>query len=264
MTIGVVSSEPVTIPNSVQAQWVVVANGSVPLRCWWAPEALIGSQKSPDRCTKRAVIVLPEVFGVNAWVRSVAERIAQHGMPALAVPLFARSAPGLELGYSDEELMQGRRHKDLTTIDQIQSDVDAAIKWMQQKHQALEIIVVGFCFGGHAALLAAINPNVTSTLNFYGAGVSRVHPVSGRSSLDLVRHVPGRLICIYGTADPLIPPGERSKVRAALVACDPGGQRLRDVELVGADHGFMCETRQSYNAEAAAFGWELLVKELRA
>ena len=43
--------------------------------------------------------MLPEVFGVNAWVRSVADRLAAQGHPALAVPLFARTAPDLELSY---------------------------------------------------------------------------------------------------------------------------------------------------------------------
>ena len=47
--------------------------------------------------SNRIYIVLPEVFGVNAWVRCVADRLAAHGHPALAVPLFARTAPDLEL-----------------------------------------------------------------------------------------------------------------------------------------------------------------------
>ena len=58
-------------------------------------------------------------FGVNAWVRSVVDRLAVHGYPALAVPLFARTAPDLELAYEPSDLAQGRRHKDATTSEQI-------------------------------------------------------------------------------------------------------------------------------------------------
>ena len=86
--------------------------------------------------------MLPEVFGLNAWVRSVADRLAAQGIPALAMPLFARSAPALDLDYSDPALVEGRRHKDLTTAAQILSDCSAAMHWLQGRCRAA---------GGHAA-----------------------------------------------------------------------------------------------------------------
>ena len=70
----------------------------------------------------RVYIVLPEVFGVNAWVRGVADRLAAHGHPALAVPLFARTAPNLALAYEMSDLAQGRRNKDVTTADRIRGE----------------------------------------------------------------------------------------------------------------------------------------------
>ena len=61
---------------------------------------------------KRVIIVLPEVFGVNGWVRSIADRLAAAGVPALAMPLFARTAPGLDLSYSDQDLAEARCHRE--------------------------------------------------------------------------------------------------------------------------------------------------------
>ena len=117
VTIGCVSCGPVTIPNSPSSGWVGLANGDVPLRCWWAePEARANDIES-EQSINRVYVVLPEVFGVNAWVRSVADRLAVQGHPALAVPLFARTAPDLELGYESSDLAQGRRHKDATITD---------------------------------------------------------------------------------------------------------------------------------------------------
>ena len=123
--------------------------------------------------------MLPEVFGVNAWVRSVADRLAAQGIPALAVPLFARTAPELELAYETSDLAQGRAHKDATTASQILSDVSAAVVWLQQRCPHAAIDLAGFCFGGHAALLAATLPQIRRSFDFYGAGVSRMRPGGG-------------------------------------------------------------------------------------
>ena len=204
--------------------------------------------------------MLPEVFGVNAWVRDVAERLADQGIPALAIPLFARSAPDLDLDYSDIALAEGRRHKDRTTTPQILSDLSAAAAWLQGRCPAAVIDVVGFCFGGHAALLAATLPHVRAAFDFYGAGVSTMRPGGGAPSLELLPHVGGQLTCVCGTADPLIPLDHRLAIQKGLRRADPTGERLRYVELLNADHGFMCEARKTFNPGAAALGWELLLR----
>ena len=109
--------------------WVELANGGVPLRCWWAPPQVNANDIRSKSLVNRVYIVLPEVFGVNAWVRSVADRLAAHGHPALVLSLFSRTAPDLELAYEPSDLAQGRRHKDATTADQILGDVSAALSW---------------------------------------------------------------------------------------------------------------------------------------
>ncbi|AII47942.1 hypothetical protein KR52_02045 [Synechococcus sp. KORDI-52] len=203
--------------------------------------------------------MLPEVFGVNAWVRGVAGRLAAQGYPALAVPLFARTAPDLELAYEPSDLAHGRRHKDATTTDQILGDVAAALAWLRGRHPQAEIHVVGFCFGGHAAFLAATLPGVTAAFDFYGAGISRMRPGGGAPSLALLPEIQARLTCVFGTADPLIPAEDRAAIQAALHKADPAGERLRCVTYDGADHGFMCEARSSFDPQASAQGWNVLL-----
>ena len=181
------------------------------------------------------------------------------GPPALAVPLFARTAPNLELGYEPSDLAQGRRHKDATTSDQILSDVAAAIAWIQARHPQAAVHLVGFCFGGHAAFLAASLPGVAAAFDFYGAGVSRMRPGGGEPSLALLPEIKARLTCVFGTADPLIPAEDRQTIGSALRKVDPAGERLRCVTYDGADHGFMCEARSSFQPQASAQGWRLLL-----
>ena len=241
--------------------WQVLAGVDAPLRCWWAPAG--GSVDGRSSRSDQAVLVLPEVFGVNGWVRSVAERFAAAGVAALAMPLFARTAPDLDLGYDAAALAEGRRHKERTTTEGILADVEAAAAWLETQGCS-RLTVVGFCFGGHAALLAATLPQVTASFDFYGAGVANARPGGGPPSLALLPRVQGQLTCICGTADPLIPERDQQQIAAALREADPTGQRLLYEAMEGADHGFMCEARSNFHPACAARGWQLLLESLRA
>ena len=259
MTIGGVSYAVMETSGSSGGAWVDVLNGSVRLRCWWAEPQEQMNDIDSIQCRNRVYIVLPEVFGLNAWVRSVVDRLAAHGHPALAVPLFARTAPDLELAYEPSDLAQGRRHKDATTTEQILGDVAAAVSWLGVRYPQAAVHVVGFCFGGHAAFLAATLPGVEHAFDFYGAGVSRMRPGGGEPSLALLPEIQARLTCVFGTADPLIPSEDREAIGVALRQVDPTGQRLRSMEIADADHGFMCEARSSFHSQASAQGWSLLL-----
>ena len=259
MTIGAVSYAVMESSELGGSDWVEVLNGPLRLRCWWAEPDIVVNDIESKSSINRVYIVLPEVFGVNGWVRSVADRLAAHGHPALAVPLFARTAPDLELAYEPSDLAQGRRHKDATTTEQILADVAAAVSWLGARYPRAAVHVVGFCFGGHAAFLAATLSGVEHAFDFYGAGVSRMRPGGGEPSLALLPEIKARLTCVFGTADPLIPSEDREAIGVALRQIDPAGQRLLCLEYVDADHGFMCEARSSFNPQASAQGWRLLL-----
>jgi carboxymethylenebutenolidase len=236
----------------------------LPLRCWWALPA--------DRPPRAAVIVLPEVFGVNAWVRSVADRLAAAGYAALALPIFARTAPDLELGYDEAGLVEGRRHRDAVTVPAFLADVGCAIRWLQAQPglEGRPVGCVGFCFGGHLAMLAATLPEVAATCDAYGARVSCFRPASGvvddpsagQPTLAVVPQIAGHLLCLAGDADPLMPPEELEAIAAALDAArtaHPDGPERRLLVLPGAGHGFLCEARADFHAEAAAQAWAAIL-----
>ena len=90
-------------------------------------------------------------------------------------------------------------------------------------------------------------PGVAQAFDFYGAGVSRMRPGGGEPSLPLLSKIRARLNCVFGTVDPLIPAEDREAIGDALRRADPTGQRLRFVECAGAEHGFMCEARSSFD-----------------
>jgi carboxymethylenebutenolidase len=226
---------------------------------WWARPA--GAM--PPRA---AVLVLPEVFGVNAWVRSVADRLAEEGYAALAISTFWRTAPQLDVGYDEAGLAAGREHRDQVSADQLLDDVAAAAAWLQQAHAGDGLAerplgCVGFCFGGHLAMLAATLPQVAATCDFYGARVASFRPGGGPPTLDALPEIPGRLFCFRGDADPLIPAEEIKALAAALTAANGGVDcgspqaRHRLVMAPGAGHGYLCEARADFQPEGAASGW---------
>ena len=237
----------------MEGRWVQIEQGPVPLRCWW---------NNPQTESNHVVLVLPEVFGINSWVRSVVDRLAEQGIPALAMQLFARTAPELYLGYTNDDLVEGRRHKEQTTAQQILDDASSALAWLRQQYSQSKITVVGFCFGGHAALITSTLPDVDMTFDFYGAGIATTRLGGGPPSLELLSKTSGKLTCICATGDPLIPQTDRTSIKDAISKEDPSQSRLSYVEIDDAGHGFMCEQRASFNPNASVLGWKLLMSEL--
>lgn len=262
---------PVTTPASdrsspsgpVCANWHTIPPRQAeqaPLRCWWARPA--------DSAPRAGVLVLPEVFGVNPWVRSVAERLAAEGYGALAMPLFSRTAPELELGYDDAGLQEGRSHKERTTTPQLLDDLGLAAEWLQGAvgRPGAGLGCVGFCFGGHVAMVAASLPAIAASVDCYGAGVVSGRPGGGPPTLELVPAIPGRLLCLFGADDPLIPAADRQAVETALEEANRARlpeQRHRMRVLAGG-HGFLCEARKDFEPQAAAEGWRELLAWLAA
>jgi carboxymethylenebutenolidase len=224
----------------------------VPLRCWLSLPA--------DRPPRAGVLVLPEVFGINAWVRSVADRLASAGYAALAVPLFARTAPELELGYDEASLQLGRSHKERTEAVTLLADVEQAAEWLAERiaDPVAPLGCVGFCFGGHVAMLAATLPGIAATCDFYGAGVAGARPGGGAPTLSELSRIQGRLYCFCGEADPLIPEGDVRAIEGALAAAaEPERHRL--IRVPGAGHGYLCEARMDFHPEGAAQGWRTML-----
>ncbi|MEB3308306.1 MAG: dienelactone hydrolase family protein [Cyanobacteriota bacterium] len=255
------ASEPGAFPaldrSAFRADWVTISSvGSHALRCWWARPLQAGP--------RAAVLVLPEVFGVNPWVRSVAERLAAEGYAALALPIFARTAPDFEAGYDAAGLSLGRQHRDAVTADGLLADVRCALSWLsvQSGLEGRPAACVGFCFGGHLALIAATLPPIGVTVSFYGARVSSFRPGGGAPSLSLLPGIPGDLVCICGDQDPLIPPEELRAIDEAMAATRMVGRDRRLIVAAAAGHGFMCEARSDFQPEAARLGWKELLAAL--
>src|SRR3989338_3287130 len=102
-----------------------------------------------DSGVSRGIIVIHEAFGVNHYIRSIADRFAKEGYLSIAPELFHRTAPpGFETPYTAMD----RSHMGALTDEGIAADLAAAYEWLVRQ-KAEKIAAVGFCMGGRAAFL---------------------------------------------------------------------------------------------------------------
>jgi carboxymethylenebutenolidase len=210
-----------------------------------------------------AVIVWMEIFGVNAHVRDVTERVAREGYVALAPDYFHRTGPGIELGYDDAGFAEGFKHLNALRADSMVADARAAIGFLRGRGDVRgdRIGCMGFCIGGHMTYLTACETDVAAAASFYGGGIAgREGPGGAPSTLGRTSKIRGRILCLFGDRDTYIPLDQVKAIEAELAK-----HRVRSEVVVyaGADHGFFCDQRSGYQQEAAADAWRR-VKQLFA
>jgi carboxymethylenebutenolidase len=239
--------------REIKTDSVKIANGSLQIEAYLAMPADTGSFPG--------VVVLQEIFGVNAHIREVTRRIAQEGYVAIAPALYQRQAPGFETGYTDKDIQIGRKYKEQTTAEELKSDIQATINYLisQTSAKSNSIGCIGFCFGGHVAYLAATLPDIQATASFYGAGITTMTPGGGEPTITQTKNIRGGTIYLFfGMKDASIPLEQVDQIEQALNKHQVIHRIFRYQE---ADHGFFCDQRASYNEAAAADAW-VQVKQL--
>jgi carboxymethylenebutenolidase len=205
--------------------------------------------------------VLQEIFGVNTHIREVTERIAKERYVAIAPALFGRFAPGFETGYTPSDIEVGRKYAwEQTKATELLSDIQATIDFLKTQPQVKKdsFGCIGFCFGGHVAYLAATLPDLKATASFYGARITSATPGGGSPTITRTPEITGTIYAFFGMEDASIPIPEVDQIEAELDKYNVTHQIFR---YDGAEHGFFCDQRSSYNPTAAADAWEQ-VKQL--
>lgn len=199
---------------------------------------------------RAGVIVFQEAFGVNGYIKSVADRFAQEGYLAIAPELFHRTGTAVELSYTDFAAV--KPHIDAVTTEGIEADAKAAYEWLVA--QGMEkIVAVGFCMGGKASYIANSALPLSAAVSFYGSGIAP-------ALLDRVSKLYAPMLFFWGGKDTHIPIETWSQIPAAMNAA---GKEQVTVEMGPADHGFFCDARASYHAESSALAWPLVLDFIR-
>ena len=192
-------------------------------------------QASPTGTPKAGIVVIQEIFGVNSHIRSVADGYAAQGYLAIAPAFFDRAERGVELGYEQKDIEVG--------IGIARGKLDAAQTLLDIEAAAIaasaagKVGVVGYCWGGLQTALAAIKlgGKVHACASYYGGGTPSL--IGEQPVVPLIMH--------YGEKDHAIPLEEVEKLKAAW-------PKVGVFVYEGAEHGFNCDQRASFNNEVAA------------
>ncbi|MEP6484765.1 MAG: dienelactone hydrolase family protein [Rudaea sp.] len=160
----------------------------------------------PNGHPKGGIVVVQEIFGVNAHIRSVADKYASFGYVAIAPAFFDHIETDVQLGYDDANFARGKSLAGQVGFERAVEDVASAAESIAS---AGKIGVVGFCWGGTVAFLAAIRLGLPA-VSYYGAGNARF--LSEKPKAPVQFH--------FGEQDSSIPPEIIQKHRDALPEMD--------------------------------------------
>jgi carboxymethylenebutenolidase len=191
------------------------------------------------------IVIVPDVRGLHPYYERLAEHLADAGVHAVALDPYGQTA-GAEHRADGFEY---RSHRQAVTDDGLRADVRVAAD-RARALGATRVAVMGFCFGGRAALMQASQEGVDGVIAFYGppAGEGTAGSPLREAQAGLVR---AAVLGLYGGADDGIPVADTEAYGAALAAA---GVDHRIVVFPGAPHSFF-DRRMSEHAEACRDAW---------
>jgi carboxymethylenebutenolidase len=190
----------------------------------------------PSGAPKGAIVVIQEIFGVNHHIRTVCDRLAAEGYVAIAPAIFDRVEPNFTSGYSPDEIAVARKFVANPDWPAMLRDTQAAIDAVKD---AGPVGIIGFCLGGSLAYAAATKlSGLKAAVGYYGGAIVRF--------ADDKPKVPTQLH--FGERDAGIPLSDVETIKA----------KRPEVEVFiypGAQHGFHCDERASYDKASADVAW---------
>ena len=196
----------------------------------------------PVKLPAPAVVVLQELFGVNADIRATCDELATQGFIAVAPDLFWRQEPGVDLGVrSDADWQHGLRLYGAYNRDAGAKDIRETIRAAAELPESTgKVAVQGYCFGALMAFIVAVRYEVDAAVAYHGGDTEKYLGEVGGLRAPLLMHL--------GEEDEFISKPAQAEIKAALAdksnatVCSYPGQR----------HAFSRHNGLHYNAAAAA------------
>ena len=175
----------------------------------------------------KGLVVVQEIFGVNAHMRDMCERFARQGYAVIAPAIFDRVEKGVELGYTDGDIAKGREYRMKLDDAKLIADIEAAANHLAGHKRG----IVGYCFGGTVAWWGATRTHKFAGAScWYGGGIAGTKDERPNCSVQM--H--------FGEKDASIPMTDVDAIRAAQ-------PKAETYLYMGAQHGFGCDARASFS-----------------
>ena len=215
----------------IEMQWIDIGEGFQGLLA-------VPPSPNPDQRHGAGILLIQEIFGVNAHIRALAEQYALDGFVVFAPDLFHRQKPHIELDYGDEDMQKGRALKEQIGLPTMADDLQKALTVLRARPELDgPVASIGYCMGGALSYLLAARDAVDGAVCYYGGGIQNMLDEAVKIRCPMLLH--------YGQNDPFIPIEAVESVSRAL---QDHGALLHVYPNVG--HGFNCWARASYDRRA--------------
>lgn len=183
-----------------------------------------------DASAGRALVVVQEIFGVNRHMRAVSDHLASFGYRILSPAIFDRAERGVELEYTEHGIQKGLALRAAIAEADVLRDIEATAANLSPRPTG----IIGYCWGGTIAWWGATrSKNFKAAIGWYGGGIA--------AEKEAMPHCPVQLH--FGALDKGIPLADVESIKASQ-------PEIPVFIYEGAEHGFGCEERPSFNAEA--------------
>ncbi|MBT0774090.1 dienelactone hydrolase family protein [Kineosporia sp. J2-2] len=200
------------------------------------------------------VLLYTDIFQLTESTLRTARRLAASGFLVLVPEIYPRGElAGVALEFDDEGKARGLAGAASMPTAAFDEDRVSALDHLTALPGVTDVLVTGFCIGGHLAFRAAFDERVAATVCFYPTGLQDGKlGADVADSLSRAGDIRGRLFIIFGSQDPHVPADARLQVLSALYAAG-----LEDLELhvyAGGEHAFMRDIGARHDPELTDLG----------